>query len=202
MSVAGASSSSEAWLAGSEAWLVVSASAAAAAGEASTLGTGGHRSPGVGLWTAPSGRSPSSPPPLSSGGHHRDKRLSKPNKTNPHPQIPLRGRGFAHLLTGEPLPAVAPLTHWWAGAGLTIHPRGDPEGPFSSLSLSILICKAGTPGTHPHTGVRTFSEHLLCVRPLQEPGMNSPSDSPLRQGLPLSQVTDGKQAPGGRGGQA
>lgn len=43
MSVAGVSSSSEAWLAGSEAWLAVSASttvAEAQAGEASTLGTG------------------------------------------------------------------------------------------------------------------------------------------------------------------
>ena len=48
MSVAGVSSSSEAWLAGSEAWLAVSASAAAEAqaGEASTLGTQGHGSPG------------------------------------------------------------------------------------------------------------------------------------------------------------
>lgn len=46
--MAGASSSSEAWLAGSEAWLAVSASTAAEAqaGEASTLGTQGHGSPG------------------------------------------------------------------------------------------------------------------------------------------------------------
>lgn len=60
---------------------------------------------------------------------------------------------------------------------LTTHPLGDPEGPFPSLSLSILICKVGTPGTHPHVGVRTsviFTEYLLCARPFQEPGMNSP----------------------------
>lgn len=46
MSVAGVSSSSEAWLAGSEAWLAVSASTTMAevlAGEASTLGTGQDR---------------------------------------------------------------------------------------------------------------------------------------------------------------
>lgn len=56
MSVAGASSSSEAWLAGSEAWLAVSASTAAEAqaGPASTLGTqAGHGHPGAELGTVP-----------------------------------------------------------------------------------------------------------------------------------------------------
>lgn len=124
MSVAGASSSSEAWLAGSEAWLVVSASAAAAAGEASTLGTRRHGSPQVGLWTAPV-----APAPARLLSSHQEviteTKDSKPNKTNPHPQIPLRQGwgGFAHPLTGEPLPTPAqahtrvgrcasPLTRW------------------------------------------------------------------------------------------
>lgn len=66
MSVAGASSSSEAWLAGSEAWLAVSTSTAAEAqaGDDPSLGTRGrHGSPGWGCSGQPA------PSPAHTPGH-------------------------------------------------------------------------------------------------------------------------------------